>query len=105
MDGRVRTAQITIVEDNPGDVLLVRKALEEKGIIFALTCFENGEDALNHLSRQASNGCFSRIDKCMLTCLAVSCLVRPRQLMRLSTRQNFSPRRFNRLRPDLSHLQ
>ena len=28
------------------------KALEEKGIIFALTCFENGEDALKHLSRQ-----------------------------------------------------
>jgi hypothetical protein len=41
--GRNR-AQITIVEDNPGDVLLVRKALEGKGIIFALRCFENGED-------------------------------------------------------------
>ena len=35
MDGRVRTAQITIVEDNPGYVRLVRKALEEKGIICA----------------------------------------------------------------------
>ena len=52
MDGRVGIAQIMIVEDNPGDVLLVRKALEEKGILFALTCFENGEDALKHLSRQ-----------------------------------------------------
>ena len=46
MDGRVRTARKTIVEANPGDVLLVRKALEEKGIIFGLTCFEKGEHAL-----------------------------------------------------------
>jgi CheY-like chemotaxis protein len=40
MDG---APQITIVDDNPDDVLLVRKALENKGIIFAMTCFEKCE--------------------------------------------------------------
>jgi len=39
----VKIAHITIVEDNPADVLLVRKALQEKGIAFELTCFEDGE--------------------------------------------------------------
>ena len=43
-----------LVEDNPGDVLLVRKALQEKGIKFELTCFEDGQQALNSLSRQGS---------------------------------------------------
>jgi CheY-like chemotaxis protein len=47
----VDTSHITLVEDNPADVFLVRKALEEKGIAFELTCFENGEKALKDLSR------------------------------------------------------
>jgi two-component system response regulator len=41
-----------LVEDNPGDVLLVKKALQEKGIAFELTCFEDGAEALKSLSRQ-----------------------------------------------------
>jgi two-component system, chemotaxis family, response regulator Rcp1 len=45
-------ASIVVVEDNPADVLLIRKALEEKGIECDLTCFENGETALRNLSRQ-----------------------------------------------------
>lgn len=49
-----KTARIVLVEDNPGDVLLVRKALQEKGIKFELTCFEDGQQALNSLSRQGS---------------------------------------------------
>jgi CheY-like chemotaxis protein len=51
----VKMAHITIVEDNPADVLLVRKALQEKGIAFELTCFEDGEEALKSLSRQERN--------------------------------------------------
>jgi two-component system response regulator len=51
----VKIAHITIVEDNPADVLLVRKALQEKGIAFELTCFEDGEEALKSLSRQERN--------------------------------------------------
>jgi two-component system, chemotaxis family, response regulator Rcp1 len=48
----VKPASIVVVEDNPADVLLIRKALEEKGIECDLTCFENGEAALRNLSRQ-----------------------------------------------------
>jgi hypothetical protein len=39
MDEVLKTAHITLVEDNPGDVLLVRKALQKKGLAFELTCF------------------------------------------------------------------
>ncbi len=48
----LKIAHITLVEDNPGDVLLVRKALQERGIAFELTCFDDGEEALKSLSRQ-----------------------------------------------------
>jgi len=48
----LKTASIFVIEDNPADVLLIRKALEEKGIKCALTCFENGETALRNLSQQ-----------------------------------------------------
>jgi CheY-like chemotaxis protein len=50
MDQILKTAHITLVEDNPADVLLVRKALQEKGIAFELTCFEDGEEAVRTLS-------------------------------------------------------
>jgi chemotaxis family two-component system response regulator Rcp1 len=48
----VKIARITLVEDNPADVLLLKMALQEKGIPFELTCFEDGEEALKHLSRE-----------------------------------------------------
>ena len=51
MDRTVKTASIVLVEDNPADVLLVKKALQEKGIKCALTCFEDGEKALKNLSQ------------------------------------------------------
>src|SRR6476660_8117239 len=52
MGRSLKPAHITLVEDNPADVFLVRKALQERGIAFELTCFENGEEALKSLSRQ-----------------------------------------------------
>jgi CheY-like chemotaxis protein len=51
----LKPAHITLVEDNPADVFLVRKALQERGIAFELTCFENGDEALKSLSRQERN--------------------------------------------------
>jgi chemotaxis family two-component system response regulator Rcp1 len=47
-----KTARIVLVEDNPGDVLLVRKALQEKGVAADLTCFEDGPKALKSLAQQ-----------------------------------------------------
>jgi len=44
-----KTARIVLVEDNPADVLLVRKALKGKGIAVDLTCFEDGQQALKSL--------------------------------------------------------
>ena len=52
MGQELKTSSIVVVEDNPADVLLIRKALEEKGIKFALTCFESGETALRNLSQK-----------------------------------------------------
>ena len=49
---RLKIADIVLVEDNPADVLLVRKALQEKGIAFELTCFDDGEEALKSLMRE-----------------------------------------------------
>jgi CheY-like chemotaxis protein len=46
----LKPAHITLVEDNPADVFLVRKALQEKGIAFELTCFEDGEEALKRIA-------------------------------------------------------
>ena len=43
-------ARIVLIEDNPGDVLLVEMALQQKGIPFELTHFDNGAEALRALS-------------------------------------------------------
>lgn len=55
MDHTQRSARIVLVEDNPADILLFKKALQEKGIAFELTCFEDGEEALNRLSEKERN--------------------------------------------------
>ena len=51
MDRTVKTASIVLVEDNPADVLLITKALKERGIKCSLTCFQDGEKALKNLSQ------------------------------------------------------
>jgi len=52
MSETLRTASIVLVEDNPADVLLVRKALQEKDIKCDVMCFEDGEGALKNLSQE-----------------------------------------------------
>ena len=42
-------AHIVLIEDNPGDVLLVQMALEESDISYEMTRFEDGEEAVNAL--------------------------------------------------------
>ena len=41
--------RILLAEDNDGDVFLVRRALEKKGLIHELTVMHNGEEALRWL--------------------------------------------------------
>jgi CheY-like chemotaxis protein len=42
-------ANIVLIEDNPADVLLVELAMKESGIVYKLTRFETGEDAVRIL--------------------------------------------------------
>jgi CheY-like chemotaxis protein len=42
-------AKIVLIEDNPGDVLLVEMALKEAGIVHELIRFETGVDAVRNL--------------------------------------------------------
>jgi len=42
-------ARILLVEDDPGDIYLFEKALKDRGIDYELTCFEDGEAAIQNL--------------------------------------------------------
>lgn len=52
MTQALKTVHIVLVEDNPSDVYLVKMALQENHIPFALTHFATGEDALTALLRE-----------------------------------------------------
>ena len=45
----MKAAQIVLIEDNPGDVLLVELALKESGVLHEMTKFKSGEEALRAL--------------------------------------------------------
>ncbi|HZO52577.1 MAG TPA: response regulator [Bryobacteraceae bacterium] len=45
----MRVPHIVLIEDNPGDVMLVRLALEENGIPHTLTQYSSGADAVHTL--------------------------------------------------------
>src|SRR5882724_9718451 len=42
-------ARIVLIEDNPADVLLIELALKENGILYELTRYASGEEALRNL--------------------------------------------------------
>jgi chemotaxis family two-component system response regulator Rcp1 len=44
-----KKAHIVVIEDNAADVILIRKALDENGFAYAITRFEDGEEALQAL--------------------------------------------------------
>ncbi len=46
-----RTFQILLVEDNPGDIYLLRQALKGAGLNFELTVIEDGAEALAFATR------------------------------------------------------
>ena len=50
--GEVRPIQILLVEDDPGDVLITKEALEHSKVANALHCAANGEEALAFLRRE-----------------------------------------------------
>jgi CheY-like chemotaxis protein len=46
--------RIVLVEDNPSDVFLLRRALEEYGVAYTLELVRDGEQALKYLDRLAA---------------------------------------------------
>ncbi len=46
--------RILLAEDNDGDIFLVRRALEKRGVLHQLTLARNGEEALELLERAES---------------------------------------------------
>jgi CheY-like chemotaxis protein len=54
----MKSGQIVLIEDNPADLLLVRKALEENGIEHALLRFESGADAIRVLCAETKGEVF-----------------------------------------------
>jgi CheY-like chemotaxis protein len=51
---RARPIEILLVEDDPGDTLITREALEHSKMANTLHCVVNGEEALAFLRRQGS---------------------------------------------------
>lgn len=47
-----RPVEILLVEDDPGDVLMTRDALQESKLLHRLTVLDNGEEAVRYLKRQ-----------------------------------------------------
>jgi CheY-like chemotaxis protein len=63
---QVRPAEILMVEDNPGDVRLMREALRESKIINQLRAVSDGLEALAFLRKQGSYANASRPDLILL---------------------------------------
>jgi CheY-like chemotaxis protein len=57
---------ILLAEDNPGDVFLVRRALERQGIHFDLVVVEDGQAALHFLDRADADDTVPRPDLALL---------------------------------------
>jgi CheY-like chemotaxis protein len=52
MADQPRPVEILLVEDDPGDVLMTREALEDHEVPTSLSVVSNGEDAIAYLRRQ-----------------------------------------------------
>ena len=66
MSKNVRTVQILVVEDNPGDVGLTLEALKEATVPNKLTVVKNGIEALSLLRRQGQHAGAARPDLILL---------------------------------------
>ncbi len=45
----MNAAKIVLIEDNSADVFLIEMALKESGIVYEMTRFQNGEEAIDSL--------------------------------------------------------
>lgn len=65
-DDEVTPINILLVEDDPGDVLITREALEEHKVMNNLYVVNNGEDAVSFLTGQGDHGDAPRPDLILL---------------------------------------
>ena len=61
-----RPARILLVEDNPGDVILVRRSMADSGVEHELDVVEDGAEALAYLRREAPYQDVTRPDLVLL---------------------------------------
>ena len=61
-----RPAEILMVEDNPGDVVLTRRCLQQTGLRHRLSVAEDGEAALAFLRREGEHAAAPRPDLILL---------------------------------------
>lgn len=51
----MKATEVLMVEDNPGDVVLLREALTKAGIHYRITVMRDGMEALEYLRRQGKH--------------------------------------------------
>lgn len=51
----LRPCKILLVEDNPGDVILIREAFKEGRVPSRMTVVGDGEEAIRHLKHESAN--------------------------------------------------
>jgi two-component system, chemotaxis family, response regulator Rcp1 len=66
MHAHVRTAEILLVEDNPGDVRLTMEAMRESKMRNRVTVVSDGEQALDYLQRRGRFAAATRPDIILL---------------------------------------
>jgi CheY-like chemotaxis protein len=47
-----KPVEILLVEDDPGDILMTKEALEESKLLHTLTVLDNGEEAIRYLQNE-----------------------------------------------------
>jgi CheY-like chemotaxis protein len=58
--------EILLVEDDPGDVLMTREALQDSKLLHSLRVLDNGEEAVRYLRRESPYAKVSRPDLVIL---------------------------------------
>jgi chemotaxis family two-component system response regulator Rcp1 len=66
MEGHNRPAEILLIEDNPGDVELIREALQSGKVLNHISLAVDGEDAMAFLNRESRYAAAPRPDLIML---------------------------------------
>jgi len=62
----IKSAQILLVEDNEGDIILTKEAFEESGAVVDISVARNGQEALDFLYKRGASAKVDRPDLILL---------------------------------------